>query len=64
MTNIKIDDPDNYIFASSVIKYSKSTIFFHLAGISSNRRLLVIKGGHLYYYSNIPKGFTGRNFLI
>ena len=30
-----------------------------LGGFSSNRRLLVVKGGHLYYFSTIPVFFDG-----
>jgi hypothetical protein len=29
------------------------------SGITSNKRLLVLKGGCLYYYSTVPKAFKG-----
>jgi len=33
-------------------------------GISSNKRLLVIKKGYLYYYSNVPKKFKGDSSIV
>jgi hypothetical protein len=53
------------ILARQHRKKKQSEYVLHdLAGITSNRRLLVVKAGHLYYYSNIPKSFTGDNIKI
>ena len=42
-------------------KIVKVTPFHNIAGLTSNKRLLVIKKGYLYYYSKIPKTFKGTN---
>lgn len=31
------------------------------SGFGSNKRLLVLKSGCLYYYSNVPKAFKGND---
>jgi len=59
MNKIDIPEPDKFEIASIVIKNSRSIKYFYLAGFSSNKRLLAIRKGNLYYYSNIPKQFKG-----
>lgn len=50
-----LSDPEKYEMATIVTKNSKSKWSYNIAGITSNKRLLVIKKGHLYYYSSVPK---------
>jgi hypothetical protein len=45
-----ITDFDNFQAATVVEKNSKT-------GLLSNKRVLAIKSGVLYYYSNVPKDF-------
>lgn len=49
-----ITDPDTYETSETVEKSSKSGIF-------SNKRLLVIKNGFLYYCTNVPKNYKGHS---
>jgi hypothetical protein len=43
--------------ASIVTKNSRT-------GITSNKRLLAIRKGYLYYYSNVPKKFKGDSSIL
>lgn len=54
---LDLSDPDKFELASAVIKNSRS-------GITSHKRLLVIKKGYLYYYSNVPKKFKGDASIV
>ena len=49
-----VTDPETYENSEIVEKSSKSGIF-------SNKRLLVIKNGFLYYFTNVPKNY--KNYM-
>lgn len=55
-----LSDPQKFQLSDVVTKNSKSKCLFIKAGITSNKRLLVIKKGHLYYYSNVPSTYKGK----
>ena len=48
-----VTDPDTYETSDVVEKSSKSGVF-------SNKRLLVIQKGFLYYFTNVPKSYKGH----
>ena len=53
MSRSSMGDPEKFELA----KHGDEEQPQYWMGITSNRRLLVVKAGHLYY-SNIPKSFT------
>lgn len=56
-TKLDLSEPDKFEMASVVTKNSR-------LGITSHKRLLVIKKGYLYYYSNVPKKFKGDASVV
>ena len=58
LKSFKIDSKENrYNFADEAIKLSKT-------GLTSNRRIIQIKNGFLFYYKNIPKGWRTNSFEL
>lgn len=48
-----VTDPETYETSEIVEKSSKTGVF-------SNKRLLVIKNGFLYYFTNVPKNYKSH----
>lgn len=55
---MKYDVEEEGIELGSVVNKESNT------GLMSNKRLLVLKSGCLYYYSTVPKAFKGNGRIM